>query len=64
MKLRLRKSVKLFLLGLALSAVLANIGFSFKKVSHDELGNICYGGLIKVCGENDKIGRASCRERV
>lgn len=50
MKRRLRKEVKLFLLGLALTAVLVQIGCSLDTVSLDELGHTCYGTIIKVCG--------------
>ena len=51
MRIRLKKRVKLFLLGLALVVALTQIGFSLDTVSLDELGNTCYGTFIKVCKE-------------
>lgn len=49
-KFKLKNWVKIVLLGVVFGLILMNIGVSLNSVSLDELGNTCYGTIIKVCG--------------
>lgn len=49
-KYRLKKGVKRFLLIVLLGLLMVNFINNFNKTTKDEIGNTCYGGIVKVCG--------------
>jgi len=49
-KRRLKRGVKKVLVIVLLGFLIINFVNSFNKTSKDEIGNTCYGSIIKVCG--------------
>lgn len=49
-KRRLRRGVRKVLVIVLLGFLAINFVSNFNKTSKDEIGNTCYGSIIKVCG--------------
>jgi hypothetical protein len=46
---KLKKSAKVVLIGGLLALLAVNFVSNFGKVTKDDLGNTCRGGIIKIC---------------